>query len=144
MVGQIISNYEPSMAMEGTTKSDKPENTLILRQVSFIIKLGNLTTVNKYKKHFINAVLFLDDILIIKGRDTQYLDAKDKLKRDYNIGESIEELDVNKRTLYCRSIFKEQLAFINRTMEKDVWGGLDIDDEKLAEQEELDDASEKE
>lgn len=136
-VGQVISSYEPSMAMEGSTNSDKPENTLIIRQVEFIRRLGNLIIYSKYKKIFVNAVIWLDTLLILKGRDKMYVDAKACLEKEYNIAKNIEDVSLEQRVQYCIELFKEQLAYVNRSIEKDVWGGLDIDDEKLAEQEEL-------
>jgi len=135
--GQIISRYEPSMAIEGDAKSEKYEDTIILKQVDAIRMLLNVIMYNRFKHIFVNSVIVLDTLLILKGKDKEYNDKKKELERKYGIkGDKIENIS-DTHVKFGMDLFKEQLSFLNRKMMTDTFGVLEIDEKMLEEQKQL-------
>jgi hypothetical protein len=135
MVGQVITNYEPSVVIEGVVRGGKPEDQLITNQINAIRILYNVVNYPQYKEAFFNAVMVLDALLILKGKDAKYDTEQKKLKEKYKIGE-IKEIE-EQHIKFAIELFKEQLSFMNRQTERDTSGELEVNDEMLSNQEEI-------
>lgn len=134
MVGQVITNYEPSVVIEGVIKGGKPEDQLITTQINAVRILYNVANYPQYKEAFFTAVMVLDALLILKGKDSIYETKQKELMTKYNIEETKEVQD--KHVKFAIELFKEQLSFMNRQTERDTSGELEINDDMIKGQEE--------
>jgi hypothetical protein len=147
MVGQTTTNYEPNVVVEGVIKGEKYEDVIILQQIKAIRNCLNMIIFKKYRLPFYQTVMVMDMLLILKGKSKEYLEEKKKLMAKYNIEEkldvgSLEEEKLNDFVQFGIDLFKEQLTLIYNTMEKDIHGELDVDEQMLLDQQKIEEIGE--
>jgi hypothetical protein len=133
MVGEVTSNYDATIVMEGgVAQGGRVGDSSIDNHIKAIAVFLNLIK-HGFGNELYNAVMTLDILLTVRMPDTKYKDKKDLLKKEYNIGEDNNIITGN-HIKYAKKLFEAQLEFISRQSGKDIVGELEIDDDMLAEQ----------
>ncbi len=133
MVGEVTSNYDATIVMEGgVAQGGRVGDSSIDNHIKAIAVFLNLIK-HGFGTELYNAVVTLDILLTVRMPDTKYKDRKAELKNTYNIGEETNIVAQNNIN-YAKKLFEAQLEFISRQSGKDIMGELEIDDDMLAEQ----------
>lgn len=137
MVGEVIQNYEPTIAMEGGVASgSRVGDGAIDSHIKAISVFLNLIK-HGFGTELYNAVMSLDILLTVRMPDKKYKDKRTELIEKYKIDtDKIKEI-TDDDIIFAKKLFEAQLEFISRQSGKDIVGELEIDDTMLAEQLEM-------
>ena len=134
MVGEVTSNYDAAIVMEGgVAQGGRTGDSSIDNHIRAIAVFLNLIK-HGFGTELYNAVMTLDILLTVRMPDLKYKERKAELKKTYNIGDNGDTIIDNNHINYAKKLFESQLEFIARQSGKDIVGELEIDDDMLAEQ----------